>query len=218
LLMPSPISTTTCPVLRLYPDFVHGNPFSTQARKPCATRKTIRPGAPTAPELSRPVCSSIFASPRGQSCTPKRCTSCSCYSQAHDFKSSILHLRQSEQASYMAASYLRTRIGQRGGSASPRTIKFKSTDCSSGDVLRGPFLRLYFPALETLSLSNRNRSLRRADPRRVADDDSDLMPQLPRLESTSRDPRMPHLAHLLLSGLAISSEQTSLKLGYTPCL
>jgi hypothetical protein len=97
-------------------------------------------------------------------------------------------------------------------------LKVLRADCSSGDVLRSPFFRLYFPALETLSLSNRNRSLRRADPRRLADDDLDQLPQLPRLESIFRDPRMPHLTHLLLSGFLISPEQASLMLGYMPCL
>jgi hypothetical protein len=99
-------------------------------------------------------------------------------------------------------------------------LKVLRADCPSGDVLRSPFLRLYFPALETLSLSNRNRnrSLRRPVPLRLADDDLDQLPQLPRLESIFRDPRMPHLTHLLLSGFAISPEQASLTLGYMPCL
>ena len=97
-------------------------------------------------------------------------------------------------------------------------LKVLRADCSSGDVLRTPFFRLYFPALETLSLSNRNKSLRRASPRRLEDDDSDKLPQLPRLESIFRDPRMPHLTHLLLSGFSISPEHTSLTLEYMPCL
>ncbi|KAF8479666.1 hypothetical protein DFH94DRAFT_492128 [Russula ochroleuca] len=100
-------------------------------------------------------------------------------------------------------------------------LKVLRADCSSGDVLRSPFFRLYFPALETLSLSNRNRSLRWSSPQHLADDDLDQLPglpQLPRLESIFRDPRLPHLTHLLLSGFAISPEHASLTLGYMPCL
>jgi F-box-like len=97
-------------------------------------------------------------------------------------------------------------------------LKILRANCSSGDVLRSPFLRLYFPALETLSLSNRKSSLHQAGPQCLAYDDLDQLPQLPRLESIFRDPRMPHLTHLLLSGFAISPEQASLILGYMPCL
>jgi hypothetical protein len=66
------------------------------------------------------------------------------------------------------------------------------------------------PALETLSLSNRNWSLRRAGPRRLADD---VLDQLPRLESKFRD-RMSHIIHTFLSGFAISPEQALSTLGY----
>jgi F-box-like len=97
-------------------------------------------------------------------------------------------------------------------------LKILRANCSSGDVLRSPFLRLYFPALETLSLSNRKSSLHEAGPQCLAYDDLDQLPQLPRLESIFRDPRMPYLTHLLLSGFAISPEQASLMLGYMPCL
>jgi F-box associated protein len=97
-------------------------------------------------------------------------------------------------------------------------LKILRADGSSGDVLRSPFLRLHFPALETLSLSNRKSSLHQAGPQRLAYDDLDQLPQLPRLESIFRDPRMPHLTHLLLSGFAISPEHASLMLGYMPCL
>jgi hypothetical protein len=97
-------------------------------------------------------------------------------------------------------------------------LKILRANCPSGDVLRSPFLRLYFPALETLSLSNRKSSLHQAGPQRLAYDDLDLLPQLPRLESIFRDPRVPHLTHLLLSGFAIPPEQASLMLGYMPCL
>ena len=94
------------------------------------------------------------------------------------------------------------------------SLKVLRADCPSGDALRSPFLRLYFPALETLSLSNISWSLRGARPRLVDDE----LPQLPRLESIFRDPRMPHLTHLLLSGFSIPSEHASLMLGYMPCL
>jgi F-box-like len=97
-------------------------------------------------------------------------------------------------------------------------LKVLRADCPSGDVLRSPFFRLYFPALETLSLSNRNRSRRCSGPRCLANDDLDQLPQLPRLESIFRDPRLPHLTHLLLSGFAISPEHAILTLGYMPCL
>lgn len=97
-------------------------------------------------------------------------------------------------------------------------LKILRANCSSGDALRSPFLRLYFPALETLSLSNRKSSLHQAGPQCLVYDNLDQLPQLPRLESIFRDPRMPHLTHLLLSGFAISSEQATLILGYMPCL
>ena len=93
-------------------------------------------------------------------------------------------------------------------------LKVLRADCSSGDTLRSPFLRLYFPALETLSLSNRSWSLYQTGPRLVDDE----LPQLPRLESIFRDPRMPHLTHLLLSGFEVPSEHASLMLGYMPSL
>lgn len=97
-------------------------------------------------------------------------------------------------------------------------LKVLRANCSSGDAQRSPFLRLYFPALETLSLSNRKSSLlHEAGPQCFAYDDLDRLPQLPRLESIFRDPRLPHLTHLLLSGFAVS-EQASLMLGYMPCL
>ena len=93
-------------------------------------------------------------------------------------------------------------------------LKVLRADCSSGDTLRSPFLRLYFPALETLSLSNRSWSLYHTGPRLVDDE----LPQLPRLESIFRDPRMPHLTHLLLSGFEVPSDHASLMLGYMPSL
>jgi len=93
-------------------------------------------------------------------------------------------------------------------------LKVLRADCSSGDTLRSPFLRLYFPALEILSLSNRSWSLYHTGPRLVDDE----LPQLPRLESIFRDPRMPHLTHLLLSGFEVPSEHASLMLGYMPSL
>jgi hypothetical protein len=65
-------------------------------------------------------------------------------------------------------------------------LKILRANCSSGDVLRSPFLRLYFPALETLSLSNRKSSLHEAGPQCLAYDDLDQLPQLPRLESIFR--------------------------------
>jgi hypothetical protein len=94
------------------------------------------------------------------------------------------------------------------------SLKVLRADCPSGDVLRSPFLRLYFPALETLSLSNTSWTLHLACPHMVDDE----LPQLPRLESIFRDPRMPHLTHLLLSGFSMPSEHASLMLGYMPCL
>ncbi|KAI9507732.1 hypothetical protein F5148DRAFT_980922 [Russula earlei] len=101
-------------------------------------------------------------------------------------------------------------------------LKVLRAHCSSGDTLRSPFLQLYFPALETLSLSHRNNgSARRptGPPRAlVNDDDEDPPRQLPRLESIFRDPRIPRLTHLLLSGFAVPPEQASLMLGYMPCL
>ena len=93
-------------------------------------------------------------------------------------------------------------------------LKVLRADCSSGDALRSPFLRLYFPALETLSLSNRSWSLYHTGPRLVGEE----LPQLPRLESIFRDPRMPHLTHLLLSGFEVPSDHASLMLGYMPSL
>ncbi|KAI9452127.1 hypothetical protein BJY52DRAFT_1294693 [Lactarius psammicola] len=96
-------------------------------------------------------------------------------------------------------------------------LKALHVDCSSGDELRSPFLRLFFPTLETLSLSNRNMSVRWAGPHSV-EDDSNRLPQLPRLESIFRDPRMPRLTHLLLSGFAIPSDQVSSMLGYMPSI
>ncbi|KAH9974521.1 hypothetical protein BJV74DRAFT_888936 [Russula compacta] len=95
-------------------------------------------------------------------------------------------------------------------------LKVLRADCPSSDALRSPFLRLYFPALETLSLSNGNQS-RQVDPR-LPGHDLGQLPPLPRLESIFRDPRMPHLTHLLLSGFAIPPEQASLMLGYMPSL
>jgi F-box-like len=97
-------------------------------------------------------------------------------------------------------------------------LKVLRADCSSGDTLRSPFLPFCFPALETLSLSNRNLSVHRIAGPRSVDDELNKLPQLPRLESIFRDPRMPHLTHLLLSGFAISPEQASLMLGYMPSL
>lgn len=96
-------------------------------------------------------------------------------------------------------------------------LKALYVDCSSGDELRSPFLRLCFPTLETLSLSNRNMSVRCAGPHSVEDDTNELS-QLPRLESIFRDPRMPRLTHLLLSGFAIPSDQVSSMLGYMPSI
>ncbi|KAH8999931.1 hypothetical protein EDB86DRAFT_2802223 [Lactarius hatsudake] len=90
-------------------------------------------------------------------------------------------------------------------------------DCSSADDLRTPFLRFFFPILETLSLSNRNMSLRWAGTQSV-EDESKSLPQLPRLESIFRDPRMPRLIHLSLSGFAIPSDQVSSMLGYMPSI
>jgi hypothetical protein len=96
-------------------------------------------------------------------------------------------------------------------------LKALHIDCSSGDEPRGPFLRLFFPALETLSLSNRNMCVRWAGPQ-AAEDDEHRLPQLPRLESIFRDPRMPRLTHLSLSGFAIPSDQVSSMLGYMPSI
>ncbi|KAF8268961.1 hypothetical protein EI94DRAFT_1726327 [Lactarius quietus] len=96
-------------------------------------------------------------------------------------------------------------------------LKALHIDCSSGDEPRGPFLRLFFPALETLSLSNRNMCVRWAGPQ-AAEDESHKLPQLPRLESIFRDPRMPRLTHLSLSGFAIPSDQVSSMLGYMPSI
>ena len=96
-------------------------------------------------------------------------------------------------------------------------VKALYVDCSSVDDLRGPFLRLFFPALETLSLSNRNMSVRWAGSQSVEEDSSKL-PPLPRLESIFRDPRVPHLTHLSLSGFAIPSDQVSSMLGYMPSI
>jgi len=93
-------------------------------------------------------------------------------------------------------------------------LKVLRADCSSGDALRSAFLRLHFPALETLSLSNRSWSLHRMSPHLVDDE----LPNFPRLESIFRDPRMPHLTHLLLSGFSVPSEHASLLLGYMPRL
>ena len=90
-------------------------------------------------------------------------------------------------------------------------------DCSSGDEPRGPFLRLFLPALQTLSLSNRNMCVRWAGPH-AAEDDAHKLPQLPRLESIFRDPRMPRLTHLSLSGFAIPSDQVASMFGYMPSL
>lgn len=90
-------------------------------------------------------------------------------------------------------------------------------ECSSGDEPRGPFLRLFFPALEALSLSNRNMCVRWAGPQ-AADDDAHRLPQLPRLESIFRDPRMPRLVHLALSGFAVPHDQVASMLGYMPAL
>ena len=90
-------------------------------------------------------------------------------------------------------------------------------DCSSGDEPRGPFLRLFFPALEELSLSNRNMCVRWAGPQ-AAEDDAHRLPQLPRLESIFRDPRMPRLVHLALSGFAVPHDQVASMLGYMPAL
>jgi len=95
-------------------------------------------------------------------------------------------------------------------------LKVLRADCLSSDALRSPFLRLYFPALETLSLSNRSWSVHRTDS--LGDGWDQPLPQLPRLESIFRDPRMPHLTHLLLSGFVVPSEHASLMLGYMPCL
>ena len=96
-------------------------------------------------------------------------------------------------------------------------LKALYADCSSVDDLRGPFLRLFFPALDTLSLSNRNMSVRWTGPQSVEDESSKL-PPLPRLESIFRDPRMPRLTHLSLSGFAIPSDQVSSMLGYMPSI
>ncbi|KAH9970540.1 hypothetical protein BGW80DRAFT_1253960 [Lactifluus volemus] len=95
-------------------------------------------------------------------------------------------------------------------------LKVLRADCSSGETLRSPFLRLCFPTLQTLSLSNRNSSGRRAEGPHSTDDD--LHKLLPRLESIFRDPRMPYLTHLLLSGFMIPPEQAPPMLGYTPSL
>jgi len=122
------------------------------------------------------------------------------------------------------AAFLHPTLAHVGDSAAVQPVlelsnlKILRANCSSGDVLRSPFLRLYFPALETLSLSNRKSSLHQAGPQCLAYDDLDQLPQLPRLESIFRDPRMLHLTHLLLSGFAIYPEQASLILGYMPCL
>jgi hypothetical protein len=97
-------------------------------------------------------------------------------------------------------------------------LKVLRADCPSGDTLRSPFPRLGFPALETLSLSNRNLSVHRTPVPRSVYDDLGNVPQLPRLESIFRDPRIPHLTHLLLSGFAIPPEQVSSMLGYMPSL
>jgi hypothetical protein len=122
------------------------------------------------------------------------------------------------------AAFLHPTFAHAGDSAAVQPVlelsnlKILRASCSSGDVLRSPFLRLYFPSLETLSLSNRKSSLHQAGPQCLAYDNLDQLPQLPRLESIFRDPRMPHLSHLLLSGFAVSPEQASLMLGYMPCL
>jgi hypothetical protein len=52
----------------------------------------------------------------------------------------------------------------------------------------------------------------------LVDDDLDQLPQLPRLESIFRDPRMQHLTHLLLSGFLLSPEQAPIMPRYMPCL
>ncbi|KAI0039885.1 hypothetical protein FA95DRAFT_1566849, partial [Auriscalpium vulgare] len=81
-------------------------------------------------------------------------------------------------------------------------LKVLRVECTSGDVLRTPFLKLSFPALEMLSLSNLNLRTR-WDARAQAGGGAALLPHLPRSESMFRDPRMLRLAHVVLSAFTI---------------
>ncbi|KAA1476339.1 hypothetical protein DENSPDRAFT_843259 [Dentipellis sp. KUC8613] len=90
-------------------------------------------------------------------------------------------------------------------------LKILRVECTSCDVLRLPFLKLAFPALETLSLANVDPALA-TYPRRAP------LPHLPRPESIFRDPRMPHLTHLILSAFGVLEEHAGTMFGYMPAL
>ncbi|KAI0292341.1 hypothetical protein B0F90DRAFT_1928563 [Multifurca ochricompacta] len=80
-------------------------------------------------------------------------------------------------------------------------LKILRADCSSGEALRVPFLRLFFPVLETLSLSNRSLSAhffhhsRTVLPTEKHHFSFSAGAKLPRPESIFRDPRMPRLSN-----------------------
>ncbi|KAI0055314.1 hypothetical protein BV25DRAFT_226872 [Artomyces pyxidatus] len=94
-------------------------------------------------------------------------------------------------------------------------LKVLRVECTSGDVLRAPFLKLCFPALETLSIANADLSLRWAG---AGSNAFSTLPHLPRTESIFRDPRMPRLTHLMLSAFTVLQEHAPTMLAYMPAL
>ncbi|KAI0318300.1 hypothetical protein OF83DRAFT_40512 [Amylostereum chailletii] len=85
-----------------------------------------------------------------------------------------------------------------------RTLR---AECTSSDGLRVPFLKLTFPALETLYIANT-----------VLPIDSEGLPSLPRPESIFRDPRLAHVTHLHLTAFTLATEGAPAMLGYMPAL
>lgn len=77
------------------------------------------------------------------------------------------------------------------------------------DSLKSALRRLEFQTLSKVEIAN-------VDPRRRTGEMP--LPELPRMDSIFRDPRMPYLTHLTISHFFINAEHGRLMLGYMPAL
>jgi hypothetical protein len=98
-------------------------------------------------------------------------------------------------------------------------------EVTSADSLRGSFLRVHTPALETLSLVNidlkprqRQEVVHDAPPPAITTTAVQDLPMLPRPDSIFRDPRTPRLVSLSLAGFMLNAEQSVDYLAYAPAL
>lgn len=89
------------------------------------------------------------------------------------------------------------------------SLKELSLQCVDDDAITHVFRHLAFPILEKVEIANVGSHRRKAS----------LPPTVfPRLESIFRDPRLPHLTHLILSHFQLDPEHVRSMLGYMPAL